>query len=70
MHPVFHAAMWAYQECVGGKAVSGEIKQRYILHGTVRRSKAIPGQVFQLEIVHVDPFGFRHTSVPNARIIP
>lgn len=72
MHnPAMRGGVWAYQEFVGGKLVSGDPgKARDILHGSVNPSKAKSGQVFHLEVAYVDPFGFPHHSVPNGCIIP
>jgi hypothetical protein len=56
---------------VFGNPITGDPgKVRDILHGSVNPGKLRSGEVFQLEVSYVDPFGFTHHSVPNACIIP
>jgi hypothetical protein len=55
----------------GGNPVTGNAgKVRDVLHGSVHPSNVKSGQIFQLEVTYVDPFGFTHHSVPNGCIIP
>ena len=64
------AGVWAYQEFINYRPVNGEVKSRNILHGRVSPSKFVSGDVFQLAVTHVDPFGFTHRNVPNACVVP
>jgi RHS repeat-associated protein len=70
-NPLSRGGAWSYQEYVGGRPASGDpFKVRDVLHGSVNPTKALSGEVFQLQVSYIDPFGFTHKSVPNACYIP
>lgn len=69
--PLLMGGVWTFSEFVGDRKVNGPIvKSRDMLHSSVNPINIIHGAVFRVGVSYIDPFGFSHTNVPNACIIP
>jgi hypothetical protein len=70
MHdPVLNWGRWQASVYVGSRRVDHKA-QWYPPHGSVNPVDAKPNSVLRIEAVHTDIFGFQHTSVPNACLVP
>jgi hypothetical protein len=58
-------------EFVGDKKIQGpHTKVTDLLHSSVNPVDIVHGAVFRVGVTFIDAFGFSHTNVPNACIIP
>ncbi len=68
---IFFGGTWTYEAFFGTKGQGGgKNKSTDTPHASYPPSIAKPGRVFSVVATYVDPFGFIHTSVPNACIVP